>query len=118
MSCKNPTLILNILFRLIYFTTRFSQLSFKVDFTNPYKLRDTCLVQSITRRTNPPFFTEHCTFAFVACCSSYLSDQLLSNSLSYSLHYLPLDGMINIPIYLVLGCWVQLDSFFFFLQIT
>ena len=31
-------------------------------------------------------------------------------------HYLPLDGMINIPIYLVLGCWVQLHTthFFFF----
>ena len=25
-------------------------------------------------------------------------------------HYLPLDGMINIPIYLVWGCWVQLNS--------
>ena len=28
-------------------------------------------------------------------------------------HYLPLDGMINIPIYLVWGCWVQLNSKFF-----
>ena len=25
----------------------------------------------------------------------------------------PLDGMINIPIYLVWGCWVQLNSIFF-----
>ena len=27
-------------------------------------------------------------------------------------HYLPLDGMINIPTYLVWRCWVQLNSFF------
>ena len=33
-------------------------------------------------------------------------------------HYLPLDGMINIPIYLVWGCWVQLNSTNFCLQIT
>ena len=29
-------------------------------------------------------------------------------------HYLPLDGMINIPIYQVWGCWVQLNSTQFF----
>ena len=29
-------------------------------------------------------------------------------------HYLPLDGMINIPIYVVWGCWVQLNSTQFF----
>ena len=28
-------------------------------------------------------------------------------------HYLPLHGMINIPIYLVWECWVQLNSIFF-----
>ena len=28
-------------------------------------------------------------------------------------HYLPLDGTINMPIYLVWGCWVQLNSIFF-----
>ena len=34
------------------------------------------------------------------------------------LHYLPLDGMINIPIYLVWGFWVQLNSIFFADHIT
>ena len=33
-------------------------------------------------------------------------------------HYLPLDGMINIPIYLVWECWVLLNSTQFYLQIT
>ena len=33
-------------------------------------------------------------------------------------HYLPLDGMINIPKYLVRGCWVQLIFFFFADHIT
>ena len=33
-------------------------------------------------------------------------------------HYLPLDGMINIPIYLVWGCWVQLNSIAFVDHIT
>ena len=35
-------------------------------------------------------------------------------------HYLPLDDMINIPVYLVRGCWVQLIStqFYFADHIT
>ena len=32
------------------------------------------------------------------------SHEMVSNN------YLPLDGMINIPIYLVWGCWVQFNS--------
>ena len=38
---------------------------------------------------------------------------LPTNHLFLLYHYLPQDGMINIPIYLVWGCWLQLNSFFF-----
>ena len=35
-----------------------------------------------------------------------------------NIHNLPLDGMVNIPIYLVWECWVQLNSILFADHIT
>ena len=45
---------------------------------------------------------------------SYFKGKGRGKNIFLSQHYLPLDGMINIPIYLVWGFWVQLDSAQFF----
>ena len=37
--------------------------------------------------------------------------QCSSSFVAHVWHYLPIDGMINIPIYLVWGLWVQLNFF-------